>query len=200
MEYLQFKSIELKLSFRILIILGSVLLNCLFNWICLRLSLPLFGDSGFTIAAAMFLGPGAGVAVGFLTNLFLDIFKGFTGEILPFAVANILTGLFVGILAKKGRLANPIFILWSILGMVLINAGAGTLISLFWTSARNTAPVKDVIALFSLSGVGKVASGFMARLPINLVDKGLPILVLYPVYKYLFFDRIWKSENFPDSF
>ena len=76
-----------------------ILVNCVGKNIAAYFKLPLWMDSIGTIAVAYALGPVCGAIVGAAVNISYNFFDDMS---LAYALVNILTGVIVGIMAKKG--------------------------------------------------------------------------------------------------
>jgi hypothetical protein len=145
---------------------------------------PFYFDSVFTITIGIFFGWLPGVITGLLTNLLIEVIDGFQGLTWPFAIVNMATGLIAGLLAADKKRY------WTLPGqvtMILALTAANTLLGAFivnvvYGGLTGTAPDILVSALL-LMGRGKALSTILARVPINLVDKGTPVLIIYMIHR-----------------
>lgn len=167
----------------ILIIFAAAVMNnalqqlqfWLFDW-------PLYLDSVFTICVGIFFGWIPGVLTGLLTNLMMELIDGFQGLDWPFAIVNMMTGLVSGLIAadktKYWTLPRQILMILS-LTMVNTLLGAYIVNVVFGGTYGDTADI--LVSALILMGNSTVISSTLARIPINLVDKGLPVLIIYMI-------------------
>ncbi len=182
--------------FILLAIIAAVLLN---NGLQLLqeqvLDWPFYFDSVFTITVGIFFGWLPGVITGLLTNLLIEVIDGFQGLTWPFALVNMATGLIAGLLAADKKRY------WTLPGqvtMILALTAANTLLGAFivnvvYGGLTGTAPDILVSALL-LMGRGKALSTILARVPINLVDKGTPVLIIYMIHRLIIL-RIQRKKD-----
>jgi hypothetical protein len=168
-------------------IFAAVLLNNGFQLVHEQiLTWPFYFDSIFTITVGIFFGWLPGVITGLLTNLLIEVIDGFQGLTWPFAIVNMATGLIAGLLAADKKRY------WTLPGqvtMILALTAANTLLGAFivnvvYGGLTVTAPDILVTALL-LMGRGKALSTILARVPINLVDKGTPVLIIYMIHRLI---------------
>jgi hypothetical protein len=147
-------------------------------------SIPFYFDSIFTIAVGIFFGWIPGALTGLLTNMGMEITHGFHGLSGPFAIINMATGALVGLIAadkeKYWHLPRQIFM---ILALTTVNVLLGAyIVNILFGGLTGSNPDILIKALL-LMGENKVMSTIIARIPINLVDKGLPVLLIYIGYR-----------------
>jgi hypothetical protein len=147
-------------------------------------SIPFYFDSIFTIAVGIFFGWIPGALTGLLTNMGMEITHGFHGLSGPFAIINMATGALAGLIAadkeKYWHLPRQIFM---ILALTTVNVLLGAyIVNILFGGLTGSNPDILIKALL-LMGENKVMSTIIARIPINLVDKGLPVLLIYIGYR-----------------
>ena len=147
-------------------------------------NIPFYFDSIFTIAVGIFFGWIPGVLTGLLTNMGMEITHGFHGLSGPFAIINMATGALAGLIAadkeKYWHLPRQIFM---ILALTVVNVLLGAyIVNILFGGLTGSNPDILIKALL-LMGENKVMSTIIARIPINLVDKGLPVLLIYIGYR-----------------
>jgi len=146
----------------------------------------LYLDSIGTAVAAAVMGPWVGAISGLLFNIVSALIGGNTMSAL-FGICNIGTGLIVGYMTKWGLFEKW----WQVLivANVLVsfwNAATGSLIaSVVYGGVDGSAGTSALIAALQEIGAGLVTAGFIARMPINLIDKGIAVLIAWIVYKRL---------------
>lgn len=176
-------------------ILAAILIGTLLNGLMQLvmddyLGLPFYFDSVFTITVGIFFGWLPGVLTGLLTNLFIELTHGFHGLALPFTVVNMATGLVAGLIAadKKRYWTLPWQIIM-ILSLTAVNALLGAFVVNVVYGGLSGSHADVLVSALLLMGQSKVISSILARIPTNLVDKGLPVMVIFIIY------RIWRSRR-----
>lgn len=164
---------------------AAVLLNGLFNEINNALSLPIFLDSVFTVSTAALFGLWPSIAVGALTNLFIELLNGFPGHFLPFSPVNILTALTTSLFIYRKRFETPTNAFWLILLLTFVNALAGSFIVTLLFEGYTDLSLDYIVRSFALTGKSLFTSTFIVRLVVNIVDKGIAVLIAFFLYKYI---------------
>jgi len=164
------------------LIVAGALLNVALNAAAQALNLPIFLDSVCTVLASSLWGLWPGVATGFLTNLLLEVRTGFPGTHLPFAAVNVITALLVFLLVRKGFFDTLPGILVSVMILALANALAGAFIVTLVFGGVTGENVDHIVRTITVTGQSLFSAAFLARILINVVDKGIAVLVAYPVY------------------
>lgn len=147
---------------------------------------PLYLDSIGTAVVAAVMGPWVGAISGLLFNIVSALMGGNMVSAL-FGICNIGTGLIVGYMTKWGFFEKW----WQVLivANVLVsfwNAATGSPIaSVVYGGVDGTAGTSVSIAALQAIGADLVTAGFIARMPINLIDKGIAVLIAWIVYKRL---------------
>lgn len=141
-----------------------------------RHSLPLFLDSIFTALAAALLGPLQALLVAFLTNLGHEALNGFSGLHLPFALCGAATALVVAAFAGSERRTSPLGACLCVGAVTLANAVLGAAIAVFVYGGATRMNIDNIVSGFALLTDSLLTAAFLARLPINLVDKALAVL------------------------
>jgi len=176
-----------------LAIIISMVLNGLFNLAGDKLGIPLFLDSIFTAVAAALFGIIPGILTGLFTNLFQEALRGFPLQLYPFAIVNMATGLLVGLLVKKGYFKTFFGVFLVIIYTALANAFLGAIIVTIVFGGITNEEVDYIVKVILMTGQSVFSSAFIARIFINLVDKGLAVLVAYFIYV-----QVRKKGTIPD--
>ncbi|MCK5736331.1 MAG: hypothetical protein KAH21_07615 [Spirochaetaceae bacterium] len=159
-------------------------------------TIPFYFDSMFTIAVGIFFGWLPGLLTGLLTNLGMELTHGFHGLSGPFAIVNMATGVISGLIAadkeKYWSLPGQIII---ILALTVSNVILGAYIVNVLFGGLTGSPPDILINALLLMGQNKVFATILARIPINLVDKGLPVLLIYIGYRIVQFRREDQVKN-----
>ncbi len=166
----------------ILAVIISVVLNGLINLAGDKLGIPLFLDTIFTAVTAALFGIIPGILTGLFTNLFQEALRSFPLQLYPFAVVNMATGLIVGFLVKRGYFKTFFGVFLIIIYTALVNAFLGALIVTIVFGGITNEEVDYIVKVILMTGQSVFSSAFIARIFINLVDKGIAILAAYLIY------------------
>ena len=164
----------------------SVLLNGAFSWVNTTLSIPLFLDTMFTCGMGAVFGPVAGAATGVLTNLFEEVLYGNEGTYWVFGIVNGATGVIVGVLAVKGLFYSAAHLVIAVLLITLANAVLGATIVVTLFGGTSGIEVDHIAKGLMLADKSVWWAAFIARIPTNLVDKAISVMVGYMFYRAAF--------------
>lgn len=168
----------------IMIPLG-VAINFVGGQIATSLGLPIYLDSIGTIIVAAIMGPWIGATSGILYNIISSLVRGNVMASL-FALCNLGSGLIVGYMARYGKYKKA----WHV-------AVATVLVSLW--NAIVAAPIAMVVyggidgnvgtnlMIVGLQALGNdlMGAAFLARIPANLVDKGIACVIAWIILRKL---------------
>ena len=170
-----------------------ILLNTLLHLLGEVLELGLFFDSIFTVVAGALFGPLWGSITGLGSNLMMEVFAGFPGLYLPFAVVNMSSGFIAGFLAARGLLDRPIHLVGLTVILTLVNSLLGTLI-VVWVFGGITGELYDVVVEgILMTGRGIFSSTMIVRLQLNVIDKGIAAAAAFLI-RYRFLIAARKEE------
>lgn len=169
-----------------LAIVGAILLNGAFSLISVKLSLPFFLDSIFTVLITAIFGLWPGLITGLFSNLFFEVIRGYPGYLYPFAIVNMLTALITFLHIKYGNFNKASGALWTIISLSLSNAIVGAIIVVFVFDGITNEPVDSIVRAVVATGQSIFTSAFYGRILINIVDKGIAVLIAFPIYRYLY--------------
>lgn len=167
-------------------IIAAVLLNGLFSLIATSLNLPIFLDSIFTVMMTALFGLWPGLLVGLLSNLFFEVIKGFPGYLYPFAIVNMCTALVTWLHIRYGNFGKASGALWTIISLALVNAVVGAVIVSAVFGGITNEPVDSIVRAVVATGQSIFTSAFLGRILTNIVDKGIAVLIVFPVYRALY--------------
>lgn len=147
------------------------------------LSMPFFFDSiGTAIAAALF-GLLPGLAVGVLTNGVQEALAGFTMENLPWAICSASTAIIVWAYARSNRFSDIRGAAFASLWVALANSILGAAIATFLYGGMTGVPLDYVAMGIVTAGRTVLEAAFLARLPSNLIDKGIAVFLAYLAFR-----------------
>ncbi|AHC16090.1 hypothetical protein L21SP2_2738 [Salinispira pacifica] len=167
------------------LVIVSVFMNSLLNYLTQLADLPIFMDSMFTVLGTALLGPWWGMVIGVSTNLLMDALQGFSGILWPFAAAQIVTVLVTHIMIRRNALKTVLGVTLFICILAVLNALAGTVIAVFAFGGFTLKRFDFIVHALIQSGQSIFSSAFVTRVVINIVDKGIAVLVLMALFPKL---------------
>jgi len=138
--------------------------------------LPFFMDSIFTAVAAAVWGPWQGLATAVMTNAFFEVPGGFNGTNLPFAVCGVATALIVWAFVRSGHHRGPLGSILCVAAVTLANSLLGALVATFVFGGGTRSNIDDVVAGFAMFTDSVLTAAFLARIPINFIDKAIAVV------------------------
>lgn len=151
------------------------LANCLIG-LAVKDRIPFFMDSILTAVAAAVFGPWQGLAAAIMTNALFEATGGFTGTNLPFALCGMATALIVSAFVRAGRHKGVLGSILCVSAVTLANSLLGALIATLVFGGGTHSNIDDVVAGFALFTDSILSAAFLARLPINFVDKAIAVI------------------------
>ncbi|MFW5688823.1 MAG: hypothetical protein ACOC1U_04545 [Spirochaetota bacterium] len=147
----------------------------------LTLEIPLFLDSIGTMIAAAVFGLVPGVVAAVSTHLAMEFLNGWAGAHFPWVVCSLSSAAIVWYLTKSGRFQTLVDLVLATIWVAAANSFFGAAIAALLFSG-NTGHAVDLVAsaLYSFRP-GAFAAAFLARMPVNTVDKGIAVGVTYLV-------------------
>lgn len=161
----------------IMIPLG-VAINLVGGQVAAKLALPLYMDSIGTAIVAAVMGPFVGAVSGVLYNVISALINGNMLSIM-FGLCNIATAFIIGFMAKSGKFKTWIHAVVATVLVALANAIMGAPIAVMVYGGIQGGGVDLVVAGFLAAGQDIMSAAFLARVPINLVDKGIACFVAW---------------------
>ena len=161
------------------IVIASVLLNLSLALINIYFQFPLFLDSIGTAVTAALLGPAAGVLTALLTQFGLEAWFGFNWMYAPWIICSIATALIVGVAVERGFFSDALSLSVVILLVTFANALPGALLHvLLYHGFADHGTDLAVQSLQLITG-NRILAAFWTRIPINILDKGIAILIAF---------------------
>ncbi|NOY09570.1 MAG: hypothetical protein GXP33_12105 [Spirochaetes bacterium] len=177
--------LEKSLWFVLLSCALAVVINGALSSIIMILSVPLFMDSIGTAVIAALFGLVPGIMVGLLTNGFIEVLQCFPGTIYPFGLVGAGTAIVVALMVKNGRFSTVPDAIVTFLIVVLVNAVLGAIIATF-VFGGVTGVSMDYLTIGLFTALkSMLQAAFWARIPVNLMDKGIAVTVAYMVFKWV---------------
>lgn len=170
-------------------IVAGPLCNAAINLLAGILRLPLFLDSIATCVIAALFGPLAGIITGFSTNWFIELLNGFPMTNYPFALVGMTTGLIVGLFVKKDRFSTIQSFFIVLLIVTISNALLGSIIATFVFGGITQTNLDYLVTGLAIAGRSIFSAAFLARIPANLIDKGIALGIAFLLYNRLYMQR-----------
>ena len=178
---------------RLLLVLGvsilGGLLNALLSAANMAIESPFFFDSIFTAIVAVLFGPLAGMATALVSHGFMEFFHDFSGQFMPIVVCNIATGLIVGLCARSDSLRSPVGAALATLLVTLANAVLGAVVAYYLFGGVTGHASDYLVTGLIIAGQSLFSASFWARVPANLIDKGLAVAAAYLIA------RVWITRR-----
>jgi len=143
------------------------------------LNLPFFMDSiGTTVVAATLgLAPGLIVAIG--TEALFEVVYGMTMRYFPFAICGVATLLIIRAFVMSGRFQSIGEALLASLAVAMANAVLGGIVAAFLYGGITGAGIDFLVTGMIAAGQSVLTASFWARVPANLFDKTVAVLIAY---------------------
>jgi len=167
-------------------ILLGILGNGVFSWINTALSIPLFLDTIFTVTVAALFGPVAGVVTGFMSNIFQEFVFGWDGTNWQFGFVNAASGLIVGLLSRGGLFRTGAHAVIAVVLLTVANALLGAIVAIVVFGGATGIDVDYISMGLMLTGWDVFWAAFLARIPVNLADKGIAVVIGFAIYRAAF--------------
>lgn len=161
----------------IMIPLG-VAINLVGGQVASKLALPLYMDSIGTAIVAAVMGPWVGAVSGVLYNVISALISGNMLSVM-FGLCNIATAFIIGFMAKSGKFTTWVHAVVATILVALANAIMGAPIAVVVYGGIQGGGVDLVVAGFLAAGQDILSAAFLARVSINLVDKGIACFVAW---------------------
>ncbi len=158
------------------------LVNALMAICNIALKSPFFFDSILTAACGAVFGPLAGALCGLSTHVWLEALHGWDGSWIPFVVCNMATGIITGYMARGRRLGLVLNVLVCSFLVALANAVLGGMVDFYFFGGVTTHPSDYIVTGLVLAGQSLVGAAFWARIPLNLIDKGIAVAFAFGAY------------------
>lgn len=184
---MEFKKYSIK--FQLIIAPIFILLNLLVSYLSGQvLHLPLFMDMIFVYAAA-FVGVPCGIITGILFSVSGALFLQHDFAYSLYGVCTV-TGVFLTwlLITRKEDFSWIRVALLIFLSSVIISLEGAFIYSLFfneWEGANESSSVIFLTYTLILQNLGLYLSAFLARLPVNLIDKAIAVLAGLGIFTLL---------------
>lgn len=159
-----------------------ILLNICGHIITLLFPLPFWLDTIGTMISAFLCGPAVGGAVGFMSNLISRLCFG--GSSILFSLINVIIGIAVGAIAKKGLCGSLFGVLCTgILMGVMTVACAVPVNCMLYDGRTNNVWGDALFDMLSQYRIGTVVKAVVSQMFIDIPDKVLSMVLAYLTVK-----------------
>jgi len=166
----------------LLIAMAGGLLNCLASMANMAVGTPLFLDSIATAACGLLFGPWIGCLCGLATHAFLVVLHGFVIDWAYFLPCSLATGLITGFFGRNHPTVSLSRVLLCIAATALANSLIGAVIAAYAYGGIAVHASDYLVAGLILAGQSVLSAAFWARIPINLIDKGIAVALAFLLY------------------
>ncbi|MGM8213051.1 ECF transporter S component [Virgibacillus sp. W0430] len=177
-------SSKTKTTYALILIPIGIAINIVAGMIAGQLKLPFFMDSIGTVIMAVIMGPLVGGATGLLTNVVSGLLS---GDVLSmaFGLANMSSGIIIGFMAKYKKFRTWLHLIIGAILITLSNSIIGAIVVVLLYGGVNGSGVDFVVAATLAAGQDIFSSAFIGRIPVNIVDKGIAIIIAFIILKRL---------------
>ncbi|HKK64840.1 MAG TPA: hypothetical protein VJ967_03220 [Clostridia bacterium] len=159
------------------------------------LELPLFLDTIGTLLSTALWGfwPGAVTAVS--THLLQESLRGITGANLnlPWMICSLSSVITLALMIRFDLFKTFIHAVMATILITLANSISGALVATLFFSGITIHPVDYIMTAFLSVGQSFFSASFWARLPINLIDKGIAVFIVFGITELM---RIKKKNHY----
>lgn len=147
------------------------------------IGLPLFLDTIGTLVSTALFGLVPGLITAFVTHLLPFVFSFLVPGYFPWVVCSGSSVLLLWLFMRNGLFHNLIHLVIVILCITLANAITGAIVAVFFYSGITDHPVDYLVTGFLSIGHNLVSAAFWARIPLNLIDKTLAVVITFVAYR-----------------
>lgn len=102
---------------------------------------------------------------------------------LPFVAVHLASVCLVHYFHVSGRFRTVVDAVSLLILMALLSASLGSLVSHLFFDGYTLHPIEYLVTGFLSIGMGDLQAGFWARLPINMIDKGIGVLLAFLLHR-----------------
>ncbi|MFP4491661.1 MAG: hypothetical protein ACLFNZ_09305 [Spirochaetaceae bacterium] len=146
--------------------------------------LPLFLDTIGTLVSVSLFGLIPGLITAFVTHLTPDIFPFMADDYMFWVFCNFASAVALWFFIRTGRFNSLLHVLLVTVVVTLANAVVGSAVAVFFFSGITDHPVDYMMTGFISIGRGLFSAAFWARIPTNLIDKGIAVLIAFLLHRW----------------
>ncbi len=156
--------------------------------------LPLFLDTIGTLVSTALFGLIPGLITAFVTHITPDIFPIMAGGYMPWVFCNFASAITLWLFIRRGMFANFLHVIFVSLAVTLANALIGSAVAAFFFSGITEHPVDYMMTGFLSIGQNLISAAFWARIPANLIDKGIAAFIAFGAYRWCQKRQAWTAQ------
>ncbi len=158
------------------------------------IGLPLFMDTIGTLISTAVFGLWPGIVSAITTHLFTELLRGITEAnfSLPWILCSSSSVITLALLIRYRLFENFFHAVLATILITLVNSISGAFVATFFFSGITIHPVDYITTAFLSVGHSFFTSAFWARIPINMIDKGIAVFITFGIFYYL---RVKRSEK-----
>ncbi|MFO7849216.1 MAG: hypothetical protein R6V67_04570 [Spirochaetia bacterium] len=158
------------------------------------IGLPLFMDTIGTLISTAVFGLWPGIVTAVTTHMLSELLRGITGAdfTLPWIICSSSSVITLAILIRHNMFETFFHAVIATILITLVNSITGAFVAIVFFSGVTIHPVDYITTAFLSVGQSFFTSAFWARIPINLIDKGIAVFITFGLCYYL---RIKRREE-----
>ncbi len=145
------------------------------------LRFPLFLDMIGTLFITVFFGLVPGIITGILTNIGAISYQ--------FTHVSVCSALLLWFLIRKRQFNTLIHAVLATIYITFLNAILGALTAALLYKGFTYHPIDNLVTGFLSIGQSLLTSAFWARIPVNLIDKGIAVFISFGAMKLYMYKR-----------
>ncbi|MDZ7792211.1 MAG: hypothetical protein U5P10_00550 [Spirochaetia bacterium] len=157
--------------------------------------LPLFLDTIGTLVSVSLFGLIPGLITALVTHLTPDLFPFMADDYMFWVFCNFASAITLWLFIRTGRFLRVLYVLLVTVVVSLVNALVGSAVAVFFFSGITDHPVDYMMTGFISIGRGLFSAAFWARIPVNLIDKGIAVLIAFLLYRWC-----WRKKSDDEAF
>ncbi len=171
------------------VVIGIAVLLGLFNAVvgninALYVHLPLFLDTIGTLVSTALFGLAPGLLTAFVTHILPETVPLLRAGSFPWIVCSVASAVSLWLFVRNDLFDNVLHVIMVSIIVTLANALTGSAVAVFFFSGITAHPVDYMMTGFLSIGQNVFSAAFWARIPINLIDKGIAVFIAYGVYSW----------------
>lgn len=151
------------------------------------LEFPLFMDTIGTLLSTALWGFWPGAVTAAATHLLLEALRGITGAYfnLPWMICSLSSVITLSLLIRFDLFKTFIHAVLATILITFANSITGAAVAVMFFSGITIHPVDYIVTAFISVGQSFLSAAFWARLPVNLIDKGIAVFITFGLTYYL---------------
>ena len=151
------------------------------------LEFPLFMDTIGTLLSTALWGFWPGAVTAAATHLLMEALRGITGANfnLPWVICSFSSVITLSLMIRFNLFNTFIHAVLATILVTFANSITGAVVATLFFSGITIHPVDYIMTAFISVGQSFLSAAFWARLPVNLIDKGIAVFITFGISYYL---------------